>query len=288
MRHLHTFTGFASALAVAMLAASSAPAANGDKVYVALGGNDANNCFTPATACRSAQRGINQVNPMGTVVFDPLPVFDAGTATVNKPLTLDFQGNQMDVPLAGNPLANLIINTGSGNDIVTIDGLRMNGLGANRNGIQVNKGSLSLRDVIIQNFDRSGLLFQPNANSRLFISDLEISNVGNGIHINGRSGADVIGVIDDTNIFDTTTGIRSTAASGSLHNIAIQNSTISGNTVGIFSSGAGSNVRVKDSTLFGNGTGLSHPSNGLITSVTGNLLTGNTANGTFTGTVSPQ
>lgn len=290
MKHDRLIIGTSSIVVAALLAAGSALGANGDKTYAAFGGNDANDCFNPFTACRTLQRAIDQTNPGGTVVVDP-PSYNAGTATIAKPLTINFNKNQSDSPLVGTPTANLIINTGSGNDTVFIRDMYMNLLNRNANGIQVDSGSLVVQDSTIENVggtNRSGILFQPNANGRLTVSNSTVSNAPFGITVDGRSGADIVAAIDGAVFVGNGTGIRSVPGAGSNHDIVMQRSTVSGNTIGVQSVTNRSNVRVKDSTIFGNTTGLSRPNGGLITSLTGNSVTGNTTNGTFSGTVPTQ
>jgi hypothetical protein len=279
-------TSLGSALVAATLA-SPAAAVDGPKTFVSQFGNDMNSCLTPFVPCRTAQRGIDQTLPLGEVVFDTGG--DFGTATIDKPLTLNFlQHGQMDVPLSGNPSANLIINTGAGDDRVTISGLRMNLNGANRNGIQVNRGSLFMTDALIQNGDKCGLFFQPNANGRFTIARSIFLNNQTGICVAGRSGADITGVLDEVDASGNVIGLRSASGPGSLHKLVLQSSTVSGNTIGVQSQGGGSSVGIKNSLIFGNGTGLSHTGGGLIPSLTGNSLTGNTIPGTFTSTVPTQ
>jgi hypothetical protein len=291
MKRARTIVGFSSLLVATLLAAGSVLGADGDKTYVAFFGNDANNCFTPAGACRTLQRAIDQTNPGGSIVLDP-PLFNADTAIINKPLTIHFNGNQSDSPILTNPpnpTANLIISAG-GNDTITIDGLNMNLLGADRNGIQVNRGNLILRNSTIQNIEgnKSGIYHQPNFNSFVLLSNNTINNTPISVTFIGRNGADIAGTIDDTAFVKNGTGIRSIPGAGSNHDIVVRNSVFSGNTIGLQSSTNRSNIRIGNSTITGNTTGLSRPGGGLITSLTGNSLTANTANGSFSGTVNTQ
>jgi hypothetical protein len=290
MKHTHSTISFSSVLVAGLLIAGSAMGADGDKTYAAFGGNDGNNCFTPPTACQSLQRAIDQTNSGGTVILDP-PLYNAGTALINKPLIINFNGNQSDSPLVGTPASNLIINTANGNDMVIVDNLHMNLLGANRNGIQINRGSFTIRNSLIQNVggsNRSGILFTPNANGQLFIFNSTIADAPFGLTVDGRSGADIIAVLDDTIFIKNGTGIRSVPGAGSNHDVVLRDSVLSGNTIGVQSSTNRSDVRIKNSTITGNTTGLSRPGGGQITSLTGNSVTANTTNGTFTGTVNPQ
>src|SRR6187431_2583946 len=61
--------GLGSALVAMTLATLPAQAA-GLKTFVTIFGNDGNDCLTGVAACRTAQRGVDQADPGGEVVFD--------------------------------------------------------------------------------------------------------------------------------------------------------------------------------------------------------------------------
>jgi hypothetical protein len=287
MKHAYSMI-LGSALAAATLAL---PAHAFDKTFVAINGSDANDCSSGPLACRTAQRGIDQTNPGGEVVFDSAG--DFFTATVNKSLTLNFIHNgQMDQPADGGPPgANLLFNPPNADANLFIRGLYMNLLNRDAHGIQVNRGSLFLQNSSIQNVggtNKSGILFTPNDNAGLFAIDCILHEGPAGITVAPRAGADVTAVISNNTIGKFGTGVRSTPPLGTTSNVVVQNSTISGGGIAIQSSSARSTVAVKNSTIAHNATALSRPGGGLLVSLTGNSLPGNTVNGSFSGTVNPQ
>jgi hypothetical protein len=291
MKHTRSvILGVGSALVAAAFLTLPAHAA-GPKTFVSIFGNDGNDCLTGPTACRTAQRAIDQTNPGGEVVFDSAG--DFFTATVNKSLTLNFIHNgQMDQPSDGGPAtANLLFNPPTDANSLYIRNLYMNLLNRNANGVQVNRGNLFIQNSNIQNVggsNRSGILFQPDGDARIFVTDCIIGEAPFGVTVAPRSGADVGGAISNTTFANNGTGLRSAPPAGTTSNLVVQNSTFSGNSIALQSSSGRSDVRVKNSTIFNNTTGLSRPAGGEITSLTGNSVTGNTANGTFSGTVNTQ
>ena len=69
----------------------------------------------------------------------------------------------------------------------------------------------------------------------------------------------------------------------------IEGSTISNNvTHGVFATRAFATVRLSNSTVTGNGRGLATAESGKIISTGGNVVRGNTVNGTFTATEAQQ
>ncbi len=278
-------------LGCALAAATLLPAHAFDKTFVSIFGDDANNCSTGPLACRTAQRGIDQTNPGGEVVFDSAG--DFLSATVNKPITLNFIHNgQMDQPADGGPTtANLLFDPPADADTLYIRGLYMNLLNRNANGIQVNQGNLFIQNSSIQSIggaSRSGILFQPTGNSRLVAIDSIIHDGPVGISVSPRTGADVTAVISNNTLGGLGIGVRSNPPAGTTSNVVVQNSTISGGGIAIQSSSNRSTIAVKNSTISHNTTGLSRPGSGALLSLTGNSLTGNNANGTFSGTVNTQ
>ena len=276
---------------VAGAVATMPASAQGLKTIVSIFGNDSMDCLTGPTACQTAQRAIDQTLAGGEVVFDSIG--DFGTATINRTMKLLFPHNgQMDQPSDGGPSsANLLFNPPSDADTLTIDGLNMNLFDRNANGIQVNRGNLSIRNSSIQNIggsNRSGILFQPTGNNSLVVDNVSIENGPFGLTIAPRVGGDVTATINDVVGARLEIALRSFPPSGTTDNILIQNSTLTKNGIGILSNSARSTVSVKNSTLSHNTTGLSRPGGGIITSLTGNSLVNNTANGTFSNTINTQ
>jgi hypothetical protein len=283
---------FSFGLSFVAAAFATMPAnAQGSKTFVSIFGSDSMDCLTGPTACRTAQRAIEQTSPGGEVVFDSPG--DFFTATVNKPLTLNFIHNgQMDQPSDGGPAsANLLFSPPSADANLYIRGLYMNLLNRNANGIQVNRGNLFLQNSSIQNVGgttRSAVLFQPDDNAGIFATDCILLDGPIGINVAPRAGADVTAVISNNTIGKFGTGVRSAPPAGTTSNVVVQNSTISGGGIAIQSNSSRSTLAVKNSTIAHNTTGLSRPGGGVLVSLTGNSLPGNTVKGSFSGTVNPE
>ena len=291
MKHVCSIIlGFGLSLVAAAFA--TAPAnAQGLKTLVSIFGNDGMDCLTGPTACRTAQRAIDQTLAGGEVVFDSSG--DFGTATINKSLKLLFpHKGQMDQPSDGGPAsANLLFNPPGDADTLTIDGLQMNLFDRNANGIQVNRGNLSIFNSSIQNIGgttRSGILFQPTGNNLLIVDNILVENGPFGITVAPRVDGEATATMNDLLASRLEVALRSFPPAGTTSNVLIQNSTLTKNGIGILSNSARSTVSVKNSTLSHNTTGLSHPGGGIITSLTGNSLINNNTIGTFSNTINPQ
>ena len=123
---------------------------------------------------------------------------------------------------------------------------------------------------------------------RTTISDSFIGDHGVGIFavVTGLATSNISLSIDRTTIVDNVgVGLFAGHTSGPLAVVNLANSTVSGNDLGIVTNGGGY-IRVTGTQINGNTTGLS--GTGSIVTLGTNLLYGNGANGTFTGSLSPN
>ena len=154
---------------------------------------------------------------------------------------------------------------------------------------------LRVRNSIIRGADgpACGILFTPNTNAEIQVQDSIISENGTsgnggGVCVVPRGNADVVGVFDGLTSENNRYGVRVNAPANRPTSILIQNSVISGDTVGLSSNGAGSTLRLSNTSIFGNTTGLQDVNGGSLITLGGNMLRGNGTNGSFTGSEAKQ
>jgi hypothetical protein len=256
----------AAALALAVLPAVSAQA-QAPRTFVSAAGSDSNPCSF-AAPCRHFQAAANATSAGGEV--DALDPAGYGPIIISQAVSIEGQGwSYIAPPPGGNGIT---INAVSGN--VSIHGVSLNGAGITgiTNGIVFNSGvSLTITDCVVQNFTFAGIYILPSSGAVGFvITNTNLSNDGAGLLydvVNG-STATANGVIDHvvaTNnqsgiVITTNFGGGSTAvaisnsiASESLNSgisitgpsalaVAIDNSNISNNFIGI--SGSGDHPRI--------------------------------------------
>jgi hypothetical protein len=152
----------------------AAPAEAHPVTYVSGKGSDANDCFSPATPCRTFQRAVNQNPGIGEVkALDPA---DYGPVTITKPITItgvpgagiDTNGGtavSIDTIGLGVRLDHLIIQNGIGaigstgiaprvlGSFLIITNCTVNGY---ETGIAANSGNYLIADTAVTN-NRTGI-----------------------------------------------------------------------------------------------------------------------------------
>jgi hypothetical protein len=269
-RHL---ASAAFALAFAFTAQAQNP-----RSFMAVTGNDANNCTSSAN-CRTLARALEVTNPRGEIIAVTSGGY--GTATITQPVSITATGVVASLSSTSAPA--LTINTvGS----VNITGLSFHGEGTASNGILVTAvGFLRLYSVQIENFATDGVQFNAPGSLAVYDSDIN-SNGHDGILLSNASGrAYVHNTSFDGNTFagcDSAAGMM-TAADSSAHNnsygffanggtLTLQNDRAIFNLVGIAASG----------TSGGNGAGQLYFSNSLVADNTTSYSVG--VGGTMAGT----
>jgi hypothetical protein len=169
-------TGLAFA---ATLPAISAYAAARDRVFVASYGSDSNPC-TFGSPCKTFQQAINTVAPGGEVTaidsagFGPVTI--AQSVTITSP-----NGVEAGIAAPAPGTAAIAINTTSGDEIITLSGLTLDGANvSNSTGISFSgfPGRLTIRDSVIRNFTKDGIDFSPGGQGHLTISNTVVSDNG--------------------------------------------------------------------------------------------------------------
>jgi hypothetical protein len=293
MRVLTCLLSFAIALTGGLMAMPATAAI----VWVMFIGSDTSDCGTfptPFKPCRTLQKGINQADPGDWVYFD-LPV-DYGRATITKSINLLGRG-----PPGGGtvgPTGTCITIAAGPNDVVTIANYTCDQEGAAGHGIAFNSGRrLVLDNVSVRNGAGAaacGVLFQPNSAATLLMRNSDVGSfgsagLGGGVCVVPRSGATADGWLSGVSVGHNRNGLVSTSNSNAAIRIGLEDGDAAGNAVsGIRSAGANSVVYVKASSVTGNAFGLGRVTGGRIVSLGGNLVNGNTTNGSFSSTIAPN
>ena len=304
-----------ASIVAAFLATSHAYAQNGVS-FVAFATPDTADCATPATAC-SLARAISQTNDRGTI-YILQPAGYTG-ATINKSLTILAAGSD-----GGTVRFDNIIIDAQPDSLVTMRGIVIDqqNLGNATHGLSFVEGAaLHLQDCTIRGAFAFGVNFVPTVNAELYVTNCTISDNGSGangggilVKPAGSSSAKV--TLDNVRVENNRLGILvdGTAAAGAIL-VNVRGSVISGSSafgIGAFDSGGGvssivvedttsanngsqgivaSNnaaaVQMRNSTVSGNAVGLFATGGGQIISHGGNVVTSNTTNGAFSGTLPP-
>jgi Right handed beta helix region len=283
----HRFALTAMAMTVTLLFAT-APAHAQFRVFVSDGGNDANNCFTIATACASLSHA--QATVLAGGVIHVLPG-EYGAVTITKSVDIIADGGQASMTssavfISPGVEAPILINAGP-TDVVRIRGITTSFPTLASSGVAViSAGQVYVENCTFANGNGAyGLVFRPSGDSKLVVTNSTISNNGGGgIEVRPGAGAFASVVIDNTRLSNNGPGVLIRARS----NVTMRKSTISGNTIGLWTSGGSAVLRAADSTVTQNGIGLQTSNGGQLISHRGNMVADNTTDGAFTATVNQQ
>ncbi|HEY8338013.1 MAG TPA: right-handed parallel beta-helix repeat-containing protein [Tardiphaga sp.] len=253
---------------IATLAAFTAPAhAQATRTWVSGVGDDANPCSRTAP-CKTFAGAISKTAAGGEInCIDP---GGFGAVTITKAMTIDCANVQAGVVVAGTN--GVIVNAGA-SDVVVLRGIDFMGTVTvpGLNGIRfIAGGALHVEKCLIREFTAAapngfGILFQPAAASKLFVSDTVLTNNSAGavaIKPTGSGGATV--TIVRTLAHGNTSGFSAdtSAPSTGVINMSVRDSVASGNATFGFSATAiagsgGIGVLVDHSNTTQNGTGIS-------------------------------
>ena len=275
------------------------------RTYVAVAGNDVNDC-TFGTPCRTFAGAVPKTAPGGEIT-----ALDSGTygaVTVDRALTLQAAPGAHVALGDGRSFSAVTISVGA-SDVVVLRRLHVSGSGSTQRGIYFSGGwKLHIEGCVVTGFPDAGIRFEGDCTftgcSELFVKDTIARNNGEGI----RSFS-VFGSLDHCRFENNTTGvhtdlqaslkIRDSVIAGNstfglvanmISGASLDNCTVTHNGTGIRGSGpagsAGSFI-VSNTLIAFNTTALS-PSGGEIRSFGNNRLAGNTTNGAFTQTIPQQ
>jgi len=316
---------FATAV-VAPLLLHAAPALGQSlATFLSMSGSNANNCATPATACRDFGVALAdlQTDSGGTIFILDTGFYGSGLITESLNIVADGVAPVIQFSASGGPKpAALSIGIAAG-DVVTIRGLILGGNEKNFSGIHFwGAGALHLENCVVRD-NLIGIDFTPSGAGELHVSNCTVSdngsNTGAGILIapTGSGSATVhfenvrvennrVGIVLDgaastggiaMSVRDSTIGgsaafglgVFEAVTGGSPSTVQVARTTISSNVgQGIFASRSMASVRVRQSEITGNAVGVQIQNGGEIVSHGDNVLADNATNGAFTATVAPQ
>jgi len=295
----------------ALLLVGAGMQAQATRTWVSGVGDDVNPCSRTAP-CKTFAGAISKTASGG--VIDALDPGGYGALTITKPITIEGTGTLASALSSGVNAFVVNITTGTNRDVV-LRNLSADGSGTTLglNGVRFIAGdSLTVDNCSFEQFSGNGIEFAPNSLARLIVRNTTISQAtGFGINVVPAVGGiarvsihnstisrngNGIRVQDNANVTvfqssitnNTTDGIfaNSLVAAGMV--VTVEASEITHNSgIGLRTAGGNSVMRVANSLISGNGTGASAAAGQLCT-FTNNRLTGNTANGAFTGTCVPS
>lgn len=218
--------------------------------YVSAKGTNTGDCSTPAAPCRSFAYALGKTSAGGTIkALDP---GNYSPVAITKAITLS------GVPGAGiarNTAGDAIVVSAATTDVVTIEGLTLNGMARSAtNGIRVTRAKrLVVRDCTIRGFAYYGINLSPTNTLIYLIESTVITSNGNGNLVGAGTGA-AIGTIDRVTASgaDLGTGLVFYARA----RVAVTDTLVSSNNVGIYAA-PGATLRLTRSVVSQNpGTGL--------------------------------
>lgn len=272
--------------------------------YVSSTGSNAGNC-TRLAPCQTLNFALGATDPGGEIrVLDP---GGYGAMTITKSVNIVGEGPDEAALLVGGGKTAITINAGA-NDVVSIRGITIKGVG-NGAGIVFNTGrTLIVADCTIYNLTGTGIAFHATTSSNLVVSNTLINKVGaRGIHVNPPVGSNVAirAVVHRTQVYNSTglgifaqgtgasgtidmtvsesvssshpqDGIRANSLLGATTILSVVRSVSSNNGVGISAANAFATVRVAGSMVTGNTSGWLAESSGTLQSYGDNYVDGNT------------
>jgi hypothetical protein len=320
MRFLGKWLIIAALATIGTLAYAAPAEAQATRTYVSGVGDDANPCSRTAP-CKTFAGSISKTAPGGEInCLDP---GGFGAVTITKSISIICDGTFGSILVSG---TNGVVINGTG-IVVNLSGLDFQGLGTSTNGIYVlNAAVVRIKNSTIAGFRNGyGVNFAPSTSASLYLQNVNITESGGsttttgGVTIAPAAGQIAQVSIRDSHITDNTNvGVRAdtTGIAGSTIKLVVDNSEISGNTVGMLikvpastgtaqlmvtnsnislNSGQGiivnggtagmANAYVGNTTINGNATGVQAVNQARIYSYGDNHLDGNTADGAFSSTV---
>ena len=297
--------------------AASSLHAQATRTWVSGVGDDFNPCSRTAP-CKTFAGAISK-----TAAGGEINVIDAGgfgALTITKSITIDATPVLAGVLVSGTN--GMVISAGP-NDVVTLRGLDINGLGLpgstsspGLSGIKFNTGKeLHVENCTVYGFTTGGIDFEPQvAGSLLFVNNCTVrDNTGGGILVKGVSGVAANASLEKVRMERNSFGLRvENGGKATMHDSMATGNTGNGvlvftagiaaeanldncvstsnGTNGIKSEGSASTVRLSTSTITNNNAGLTSASGGAIVSFGNNRIAGNSpgGDGAPTQTVSQQ
>jgi hypothetical protein len=281
--------------------------AQATRTWVSGVGDDANPCSRTAP-CKTFAGAISKTAAGGEInALDP---GGFGAVTITKSISIEADGVMGGVLAAGTN--GIIINAGA-NDVVTLRGLTIDGIGTGLNGIRfLAGGSLHVIDCTIANFTGKGIDFQPSGTSSLFVTSTSIKKTAGAVHVVPQATGSATGTLDRVSLNENTFGLRvedrselalvdstisenathgifvRASAAGPAHLSAVRSKSTGNGAAGVRSEGSGAVARLDGMLITKNNGGMIAASGGAIISFRNNSNDGNGTNGGPTATVTQQ
>jgi hypothetical protein len=301
---------FVGSLIVAALLVPRVALGQATRTWVSGVGDDVNPCSRTAP-CKTFAGAISKTAVGGEIdVLDP---GGFGVVTITKSISIEADGVIAGVLVSGT--SGIVVNASS-NSVVVIRGLTFEGDGTGLSGVNfISGGALFIEHCWINNFTQPGINFHPNSPAFLSVKDTVVRNCpGGGVEITGASGgnaaASLVGVRSEGNAFGFKVEIGAQAAASNCVAAMNQNNGFivnvpsgdaeldmedcvsvgngrsgAGTVAGVQSVGPAAVVRLGKTAVTGNSIGLLSTSLGEILSFGNNSITGNTFDGSPTGSI---
>ena len=296
-----TSSGFAAA-GFLVLASASANA-QATRTWVSGVGDDVNPCSRTAP-CKTFAGAISKTARNGEIsVLDP---GGYGAVTITKSITINGTPGAGYGSILASLVNGVIINITDAADTrrtVRLNWLDINGASNGINGVRILAGQLAGVSVVIENsvidgFTGRGISDERTNGGKLVVSNTMVRHtVDSGIRIAAGGTNKIDATLSNVRVHNSAAAaltvnggakamVSDSVFSGSTFGLDIEqanseatvdNSTISGNTTGIFTTG-GAVLRLSNSNVSFNGTGV----NGTVNSFTNNRFVSNGAGGTIT------
>jgi hypothetical protein len=285
-------------------------------------GSDANPC-TRQSPCLTFAAAQAQTSAGGEI--DALDPGDFGPVTITKSITI-FGNAAGGAGMTTTPGTSGIVISAGASDVIHLGGLTFDGVNASgTSGVVFTSGArLFIENCVMQGFTTSGITLSPGAGSatttKLVVEDTTIlnnatglliqpiggiaanvalrwlhinNNAGEGLRVDGTAGSGAIKAVlaDSTASFNASNGIDAVSGPGNVTLDIMRVVAATNGAAGIESNQSGggtASVTVGSLVVYGNAIGIQAAGSASLLSYDNNQVTGNAANGSFTGTASLQ
>jgi hypothetical protein len=235
---------------IAMMLAAAPANAQATRTWVSGVGDDANPCSRTAP-CKTFAGAISKTAPQGEInVLDP---GGFGAVTITKAITISSESFEAGVLVSG---TNGIVVAAGANDVVTLVGLDIEGIGTGLNGISVTSGlQVYVIKCRIHHFTQNGInMASSTSGAKLLVKDSFIFQNGTlnsnpltgGVRIGGTAN---VGSLIDT-VVDSNQNFA-VQATGAGNVIALTRSVVTNSTNGISLVAGGSAICFGPSNVVG-------------------------------------
>jgi hypothetical protein len=161
---------------------AAGPALAGAVSFVSVTGDDARNCATPATACRTFQRAHDATSPHGEMIA--LTPGDYRPVTITKSISVTgVEG----AGIFGGTGTQIFIAAGAGG-VVHLAGLTLAGAGTATTAIRAQSAAgVTIRHCSIRDTTGNGVSASGSAHPRILIEDTSLSNGNDNMNLEGKS-----------------------------------------------------------------------------------------------------